>query len=93
VLWNNETSLDWQAEAACRGIDPELFFPERGGDTDTPKRVCAKCPVRGECLEHALRYRERWGVWGGASDKERRSIIRTRAQRLRREQQRGNVAS
>lgn len=74
-------SLDipaWQQRAACRGSDPELFFPDRGEDADPAKKICADCPVRQECLEAALARGERFGIWGGMSERERRKIRRTR---------------
>lgn len=68
----------WQDRALCREVDPELFFPDKGDHlaaTDA-KRVCAGCPVRFECLTLALQLRERFGVWGGLSESERRAITR-----------------
>ena len=66
----------WLTRAACRGMDPELFFPERGEPTEPAKAVCAGCPVRGECLDYALTNVERFGIWGGLSERERRAIRR-----------------
>ncbi len=64
----------WMNHAACRGVNPALFFPERG-ETSTPaKQVCADCTVRVDCLEHALAACERHGVWGGQSERERRRL-------------------
>ena len=70
----------WRAKAACRGLDPSTFFPDPDDDeaADPAKAVCAVCPVRELCLEHALGFREREGVWGGATERERRRIIRQR---------------
>ncbi len=70
----------WQATGACRGVDPAVFFPEEGDDTSAAgaKAICATCPVRTECLEAALVRREKFGVWGGASEAERRRMIRQR---------------
>lgn len=65
---------DWAQRAACRGIDPDLFFPERGQDTEPAKTVCRTCPVIDACLDHALRNGERVGVWGGTSERERRKM-------------------
>lgn len=63
---------EWKAEGACRDHDPDLFFPDRGEDTDTAKRICAGCTVRRECLTYALTTpRERNGIWGGTSGRER----------------------
>jgi len=68
----------WRSKAACQGLDPEIFYPLDEEDTDEAKTVCATCQVRESCLEHALGYREKEGVWGGASERERRRIIRQR---------------
>jgi WhiB family redox-sensing transcriptional regulator len=64
-------SAAWQEEALCSQTDPESFFPDKGGSTKAAKAVCARCPVRAECLEHALAHEERFGVWGGLSERER----------------------
>lgn len=74
---------EWLTLAACRGLDPELFFPGQGEATGPAKAVCAVCPVQAECLELALTNREKFGVWGGKSDRERRAIRRARAQGAR----------
>lgn len=68
-------------EAACQGCDPELWFPRKGGDTATPKRVCRGCPVKTECLEYALSNSERFGIWGGLSERER-AMVRRKARTL-----------
>jgi WhiB family redox-sensing transcriptional regulator len=70
----------WQAVGACRGIDPAVFFPDEGDASSaaSAKAICATCPVRTECLEAALVRREKFGVWGGASEAERRRMIRQR---------------
>jgi WhiB family redox-sensing transcriptional regulator len=70
----------WRKRAACRGIDVEIFFPETDDDdeVEAAKAVCERCPVRQACLEHALAHREREGVWGGATERERRRILRQR---------------
>jgi WhiB family redox-sensing transcriptional regulator len=62
----------WQALAACAGVDPELFFPARGEPTGTAKAICATCPVREQCAEYALARSEKFGIWGGLSERERR---------------------
>lgn len=72
--------LAWQADGLCRGLDPELFFPTRGEDAAPAKEICADCPVRNDCLEHALANHENFGVWGGASERERKRIRRRRAE-------------
>ncbi|MCL4449452.1 MAG: WhiB family transcriptional regulator [Actinobacteria bacterium] len=61
------------------GVEPDLFFPERGASTREAKAVCRGCIVRGECLEYALKNGERFGIWGGTSERERRRIRRARA--------------
>ncbi len=68
----------WQSKAACQGLDPEIFYPLDDEDATEAKTVCAGCAVREACLEHALGYREKEGVWGGATERERRRIIRQR---------------
>ena len=71
-----EGALGWQERALCAQTDPEAFFPEKGGSTREAKRVCASCDVRGECLEYALAKDERFGIWGGLSERERRELKR-----------------
>jgi WhiB family redox-sensing transcriptional regulator len=67
---------DWQERALCAQTDPEAFFPEKGGSTREAKRICAGCDVRAECLEYALAHDERFGIWGGLSERERRRLRR-----------------
>jgi WhiB family transcriptional regulator, redox-sensing transcriptional regulator len=78
----NETDEDksWQMLSNCLGVDPDLFFPERGASTKDAKAVCQGCVVREDCLEYALTNREKFGIWGGLSERERRRIRRERAQ-------------
>jgi WhiB family transcriptional regulator, redox-sensing transcriptional regulator len=66
----------WMAQALCRGMDPELWFPERGSIADDlqAKKVCSGCPARSKCLDYALDNGERHGIWGGLSERERRRI-------------------
>jgi WhiB family redox-sensing transcriptional regulator len=64
----------WVAEGACIGVDPEWFFPDRGEDVRRAKAICATCPVKDECLEYALENREKFGIWGGTSERERRGM-------------------
>lgn len=66
----------WQDLALCAETDPEAFFPEKGGSTREAKRVCAACAVRLECLTWALDNDERFGIWGGMSERERRRFKR-----------------
>ncbi len=70
----------WVVFGACRDADPDLFFPRTREDADHALAVCASCPVRPECLEYAFEAGERFGIWGGLTDKERRKLAR----RLRR---------
>ena len=67
-------ALGWQERALCAQTDPEAFFPEKGGSTREAKKVCLSCDVRGECLEYALASDERFGIWGGLSERERRKL-------------------
>ena len=66
--------LSWQDQALCAQTDPEAFFPEKGGSTREAKRVCESCEVRSECLDYALANDERFGIWGGMSERERRRL-------------------
>ena len=66
----------WQDRALCAQTDPEAFFPEKGGSTREAKKICQRCPVRAECLEYALANDERFGIWGGLSERERRRMKR-----------------
>ena len=77
-LWAIEGSHDapqW-ADALCRQIDPELFYPEKGGSSSEAKKICLTCPIQERCLEWALARDERFGVWGGLSERERRDLKR-----------------
>jgi WhiB family transcriptional regulator, redox-sensing transcriptional regulator len=64
----------WMDRALCAETDPEAFFPEKGGSTREAKQVCRNCDVRAECLEYALLNEERFGIWGGLSERERRRV-------------------
>lgn len=76
----------WMVSSACRGAEPRLFYPEpdergfdRGGLTARAKAICARCPVVSECLAYALATRQNHGVWGGATERERRMMMARRA--------------
>ncbi len=71
-----EGLLAWQDQALCAQTDPEAFFPEKGGSTREAKRICVGCEVKQECLEYALMSDERFGIWGGLSERERRRLKR-----------------
>ena len=77
IVWFD--AAPWRVDAACLGVDPVLFFPDRGAPTSEAKRVCAGCAVRDDCLEFALVNYIKHGIWGGKSEKERRVL---RAQRF-----------
>lgn len=66
--------MGWQVEAACRGVDPDLFYPTQGESTAEAKAVCRECPVTAECLAYALETRQQFGIWGGKSERERRPL-------------------
>lgn len=78
-LAENEPEESWQNYANCLGVDPDLFFPERGASTKEAKAVCKACVVREDCLEYALENSEKFGIWGGLSERERRRLRRARA--------------
>jgi WhiB family redox-sensing transcriptional regulator len=67
---------EWHDRALCAQTDPEAFFPEKGGSTREAKKICTGCEVRGECLSYALAHDERFGIWGGLSERERRRLKR-----------------
>ena len=72
LLEPDAEEMGWQDRALCAQTDPEAFFPEKGGSTREAKKVCLTCDVRQECLEYALAHDERFGIWGGLSERERR---------------------
>lgn len=64
----------WTADALCQQVDPELWFPESGGSTREAKSICARCDVRADCLAFAMANGDRFGVFGGLSERERRKL-------------------
>lgn len=76
VVDEDDNPLSWQADALCAQTDPEAFFPEKGGSTRDAKKICTTCEVKSECLEYALQNDERFGIWGGLSERERRKLRR-----------------
>ena len=77
---------EWKLAGLCAQTDPEAFFPEKGGSTREARAVCGACPVAAECLEYALAHDERFGIWGGTSERERQRLrrgepVRSRAPR------------
>lgn len=70
------TREEWQDRALCAQTDPEAFFPDKGGSTRDAKKICYRCDVQSQCLQYALHNEERFGIWGGYSERERRKIAR-----------------
>jgi len=68
----------WRQLAACRGLDADIFYPTSDEEAEEAKAICASCHVRQPCLEQAITQRERDGVWGGLTERERRRLIRQR---------------
>ena len=73
---DDDSELSWMGRGRCAEVDPELHFPAKGGSTAPAKRICRACDVRPECLEYALAHSERFGIWGGMSERERRRLSR-----------------
>ena len=71
-LFKSDDDVSWQHKALCSQTDPEAFFPEKGGSTRDAKQVCARCEVREQCLQWAIKHDERFGIWGGLNERERR---------------------
>jgi WhiB family redox-sensing transcriptional regulator len=82
----------WMDYANCLGVDPDLFFPERGASASDAKAVCAACQVREQCLAYALDTVQKFGIWGGMSERERRRVRRQRAIERHQARTAGNVA-
>lgn len=72
----NDDRYDWQAQGLCRGVEPEVFFPVSEEDSWRAKEICGGCSVREQCLTWSLTNRERYGVWGGVTEKERLDMFR-----------------
>jgi WhiB family transcriptional regulator, redox-sensing transcriptional regulator len=78
-LWMGPIPVEiqpWYERAACLDKDADCFFPEKGGSTRAAKKICQTCTVQAECLEYALANDERFGIWGGLSERERRRLKR-----------------
>ena len=75
-----QTSQSWRLAGRCRGSDPAIFYPPPEDEilAEEAKMICGTCPVRQPCLEHALSTREKHGVWGGLTERERRRVLRQR---------------
>jgi WhiB family redox-sensing transcriptional regulator len=78
VALSSGFDLSWQDEANCKGANADLFFPERGASTRSAKAICRECEVRADCLEFAIVTGEKFGIWGGMSERERRRVRRER---------------
>lgn len=84
VAMSTELEMSWQYRAACRGVEAELFFSpnyferrdEKEAREANAKGVCARCEVRAECLDYALRTKEPHGIWGGLNEVERKALLR-----------------
>lgn len=74
-----QAEAEWRISANCRGVDPDLFFPERGESTREAKEVCRGCVVREDCLDYVLRTGEKFGIWGGLSQRELNRVRRQRS--------------
>jgi WhiB family redox-sensing transcriptional regulator len=78
ITQHAELTGQWRQYARCLGADPDLFYPASDDAAEAAKAICAVCPVREPCLEYAVTAREKEGVWGGRTEKERRRLIRQR---------------
>lgn len=65
---------EWTKRALCAEVDPEIFFPQAGDKTAYVKKICKACSVRVECLKYSLQNNERFGVWGGLTERDRRKV-------------------
>jgi WhiB family transcriptional regulator, redox-sensing transcriptional regulator len=76
----------WMWDAACASADPDLFFPREQRDprNSEAKRVCARCPVKSECLDYSFATREEFGIWGGLDEWERRALLDQQQRRRQR---------
>ena len=78
LIADPDSTTGWMALGLCRMYAPSTFFPSDGVGVDKARKICAGCPVKSECLEHALEHRIEHGVWGGCSERERRRILKRR---------------
>ena len=83
----------WREQAACRGADLGVFFPERGESAGPARQVCAACPVRQPCLDYAISNRITHGVWGGLTERERRALQSRWVRASRRDRDRAVLAA
>jgi WhiB family redox-sensing transcriptional regulator len=78
IEMGGDVDTEWMVRGKCRDMDPAVFFPNDGIGVQTAQRICVECPVKVACLEYALANRVDHGVWGGASERERRRVLRQR---------------
>jgi len=78
ILDTEQRLGDWRDRAACRNIDTATFYRHRGESIEDAREVCRRCPVRAECLDYALSTGQKYGVWGGMSERQRR-LMKARA--------------
>ena len=76
LLTHQFDAMEWKKDAACRGMDISIFFPKRGEPNTQAVKVCKSCSVSEQCLSFAMDNFERYGVWGGRSERQRRSYRR-----------------
>jgi hypothetical protein len=71
---------EWMKSALCAQVDTEIFYPERGdsASADAARRICSLCDVKVQCLEYALDNAERYGIWGGTNERDRRPMFKAR---------------
>ena len=69
---------NWMTRGKCRDLPPETFYPDSSVGVARARRICARCPVKDQCLEHALRYHIADGIWGGSSERQRLGLQRER---------------
>jgi WhiB family redox-sensing transcriptional regulator len=79
LLTLNLDERPWAAYAACRREDPDLFFPMNDEAAEAAMKICSACAVQGECLDWALDTRIKYGIWGGATERDRRRLLRRTA--------------
>jgi WhiB family redox-sensing transcriptional regulator len=72
----SDTAYQWPDDGACKGHTPDLWFPPRGAASTKAKQICNSCPVKTECLTHAMQHGERFGIWGGTTEEERKRLRR-----------------
>ena len=78
---------NWARRAMCLDLDTESFYPQRGESTVVIKMICKSCPVVKPCLEYAMRNMEKFGIWGGTSERERRRMRTARARNAKADMQ------